>query len=160
MTEYFDDARKEAWRLKHPGIPDPQVWCRDATQKESPPSAWRTLLRAQRNEWKVRITYARGCYLDNQGHTQMHVIRVPRHNEGGEPELTPKGKQAYKEEKTDDLYIVESVVLRAWTGEEKWLRATWERVVVPHAQWKFSGAWTNRQSLSSVEMNRLLDSQK
>jgi hypothetical protein len=160
VAEYFDEARKEKWRKDHRGIPEPQVWCRDATAAEMPGAARLAFQRAQTVGWTSVMTYARGSLLDSEGLPAYHVNLIPLWDEGNNPILTPTGQQANQEEKTTEPVLVESVVLRADSVNGKWIRAIWEhripRTTEEKPKWRFVKAFVNGRPVKAAEMTKEL----
>jgi hypothetical protein len=136
--------------------------CRDATAEEKPATCRTAEQKAIKAGWpRVRVTFARGCLTaageEHDVEPVYHVRLVALANEDGTPILTKTGKQAHKEEKTDQLVIMESVVLRIDFDSTHWVRGVWERCVSKPTDWKFYRAWTHQKVLKSVDMNRLIE---
>lgn len=162
--EYFSEEKKERWRKKRPDLPDPQVWCRDATAGGSPPPAMQKLTLARKEGWDAKLTYARGNLIDGDGKPVRHVTKIFLYDEGGNPDMTkpsaahPDGQHRYQESETDEMVIIESVVLRAQKGD-RWIRAVWERRIPlrgEDAKWKFLFAYTHQRKLASADISKVL----
>lgn len=160
MAEYFDDAKKIKWRAKHPNLPDPQVWCRDATDEdaESCASARRTLALVRKRGWTATMTYARGCQGNDEGFPEYHTRDEPLYNEDGSKVLTETGKHSVMKVPTDQLVIVESLVVRATRNPGEWLRVVWERTPSnPKSRWKFWKAFAHQRIMKSAEFKNFLE---
>lgn len=105
----------------------PQVRARQPEPGDPvPASARRVEKLAYENSWLPLMTYARGTPLDSQGRPMVRVERVPLTDpDTGQPKLTPTGKQAFAERRTDELVVVDSLMLRL-TRRDVRLVAVWE----------------------------------
>jgi hypothetical protein len=106
-------------------FPAPIVRAREPENYEVPLAAVRMEYLALQNGWHTRLRYAKGYHMGNDGQPTRLTVRTPLiDEETGQPALSATGRPRFTETTTDELRVVESLLLRCTKGDKQ-VAVTW-----------------------------------